>query len=155
MLKRYCDIIRFNRHCFVFFHWPHILSLQAHSWLLWITEMFYRLQLQMALNTVRPLWTGVAAASKTFIALATKPTIQLTELFQDLKVTRKSNGWMFLTEMFLDLWFFLHFIGFSMLISIIAKLSFTPIQPLKDCKSPKVMQKNKSLLSLFACISVT
>lgn len=57
----------------------------------------------MALNTVRPLLTGVAAASKTFIALATKPTIQLTELFQDLKVTRKSNGWMFLTEMFLDL----------------------------------------------------
>lgn len=100
----------------------------------------------------KQVWTGVAAASKTFIALATKPTIQLTELFQDLKVTRKSNGWMFLTEMFFDFWFFLHFMGFSMLISIIGKLSFTPIQPLKDCKSPKIMQKKRSLYYLYLLV---
>lgn len=43
--------------------------------------------------------------------------------------------------------------GFSMLISIIGKLSFTPIQPLKDCKSPKIMQKKKVFI-IFICLYI-
>lgn len=43
--------------------------------------------------------------------------------------------------------------GFSMFISIIGKLSFTPIQPLKDWKSHKIMQVFIIFICLYICDS--